>query len=274
MEEQKDVFISYSTKDQAAKDELVGLFKKEGITYFLDENDLKVGENIDENLEEALRNTRFTVLLVSEKSLLSPWVSKEFLFRMMQEKFHNTNTLLPILLDDKVFEEGFEFDIYDAIKAKQHKQKELRKKAEERNIDTAKYNVLIQRFEEILPKVSKIIQKLTEGLSVKFYEEEQKVKGLDKIIETINARKNAETQEQVPEKKSIDATNLTYADLKEMLDSGESLPIVFNSLDNFEKDMGSSRSTYNQLKREFDTGKTHPSDIRERLGVLAKKFLA
>jgi len=184
-----DVFLSYSTKDQDAKKYFVELFNKENIKFFLDEVSLRIGENIDDNLEEGLRTSRFTVFLVSENSLLSTWVSKETLFRLMQEEFHASTTLLPVLIDDRVFDDGFEFDIYDKLKEELDKQKKNRSRAEERNMNTKKYNIAIDRLERILPNITDIFHKLTEGLSANYFDESRRENDMKKLIETIKKDK-------------------------------------------------------------------------------------
>lgn len=66
--------------------------------------------------------------------------------------------------------------------------------------------------------------------------------------------------------------NMNYKEAKTLIDT-ETLSVVFDKLDVFETQMESSRGTYNQIKREFDTDATHESKLRERLKVLVKKFL-
>lgn len=173
-----DVFISYSTKDQAAKNELVSIFQREGISYFLDEKSLEIGKDIDDSLEEALENTRFTVFLVSENSLKSIWVSKETIYRLLNEQETGEVSILPILLDDKAFDEEFVFEIHDIMTEELEKQKNLRQKAASREMDTSKYDERINRLEFVIPKLNTIFTKLTEGLSANFFEESRKAADL------------------------------------------------------------------------------------------------
>jgi hypothetical protein len=181
----KDVFISYSTKDQSAKDELKQVFDNQGISYWLDETSMEIGSSLDSQLESGLREARFTVLLVSKNSLLSAWVSKESLFRLKQEIFTGKTTLLPILLDTSVFEDDFPFQMHDKFNAEIEKQKKLRAQAEARQMKTALYNERIERLEEILPNITEIIAKLTASLSADFTNPTRKENDLNKLIQTI-----------------------------------------------------------------------------------------
>ncbi|MCU0443823.1 MAG: toll/interleukin-1 receptor domain-containing protein [Microscillaceae bacterium] len=181
----KDVFISYATKDQAAKEDLKQLFDNQGISYWLDETSMEIGNHLDTQIESGLREARFTVLLVSENSLLSTWVSKESLFRLKEEIFTGKTTLLPILLDNKVFEDDFPFRMHDKFTAEIEKQKNLRAQAETRKMKTALYNERIERLEEILPNITEIIAKLTGSLSANFADPARKSNDLEKLIQTI-----------------------------------------------------------------------------------------
>lgn len=184
-----DVFISYSTKDQEAKNELVGVFQREGITFFLDEKSLEIGKDIDDSLENALDNTRFTVFLVSENSLKSIWVSKETIYRLLNEQASGEVSILPVLLDNKAFDEEFVFEIHDIMTAELEKQKNLRQKAAERSMDTSKYDERIERLEFVIPQLNTIFTKLTEGLSANFFDESRKEADLKKLIDTIKGRR-------------------------------------------------------------------------------------
>lgn len=184
-----DVFISYSTKDQEAKNELVSVFQREGITFFLDEKSLDIGKDIDDSLEDALDNTKFTVFLVSENSLKSIWVSKETIYRLLDEKETGEVSILPVLLDNKAFDEEFVFEIHDIMTAELEKQKNLRQKAAEREMDTSKYKERIDRLEFVIPKLNTIFTKLTEGLSANFFDESRKEPDLKKLVDTIKGRR-------------------------------------------------------------------------------------
>lgn len=183
--ETKDVFISYSTKDQTWKDMLAAEFEKEGISYWLDATSLSMGENIEGEIKEGLKNSNFTVLIVSENSLLSTWVSMESLHRLKQEIFQNSVSFLPVIVDEVIFSDDFIFDMHDKFKAEIDKQKENRKKAEERNMKTALFNTRIERLEEILPDITNIVGKIVEGLSANLLQEPRRTADLKRLIDTI-----------------------------------------------------------------------------------------
>jgi hypothetical protein len=188
--EKLDVFISYSTKNQQEKNELKEIFDKENITYFLDEFSLEIGKNIPESLNKGLRESRFTVLLVSEQSLKSIWVCLECDQRLKQEEFEDVTTLLPVLIDEVVFNDRFYVDLAKHFKARQTELENLRQEIKDMNLPTKIYNDEIEMIEKVLPRVGDILQKIKSGLSANFVNENRKANDLQKLIQTIQKGKH------------------------------------------------------------------------------------
>ncbi|MCU0444744.1 MAG: toll/interleukin-1 receptor domain-containing protein [Microscillaceae bacterium] len=189
--EKLDVFISYSTKNQKEKNELKEIFDNENITYFLDEFSLEIGKNIPESLNKGLRDSRFTVLLVSELSLKSIWVCLECDQRLKQEEFEGLTTFLPVLIDEAVFNNRFYLDLVKHFKALQAEFEGLRKEAVELGVSTKIYNDEIETIEKVLPRLSDILQKITKGLSANFADENRKQNDLQKLLATIKKGRTA-----------------------------------------------------------------------------------
>lgn len=186
----RDVFISYSTKDQEAKSELVELLEKEGISYWLDETSLNLGGNIVDGLHDGLRKTRYTILIASENSMLSTWVCHESLFRLTQEIFTNEVSFLPVIIDKSVFQDDFPFQMHDKFDDEIKKQEELRQKAVARNMTTEMYDRRIQRLRDVLPNIPKIVGKIVEGLSANFAgDPKRKAADIEKLIGIIKKGK-------------------------------------------------------------------------------------
>jgi hypothetical protein len=202
MSESKDVFISYSTKDQTAKDELKIIFEKANVTYFLDEKSLEVGKNIENSLIDNLNQTMFTVLLVSQNSLFSTWVCLECIHRLRQEEFEQRTSLLPILIDMSVMDVDFPLEMVNNFKNKHQELEKLRAEALANDLPTKVYNDEIERIDEIIPQIGEIIQKIKNGLSANFTDPNRKEKDMEKILATILERKKNEA-----EKSSISQKN-------------------------------------------------------------------
>lgn len=188
-ESQRDVFISYSTKDQEAKNKLVQFLEKEGISYWLDEINIDtIGESVELTIEEGIRNSKCTVMLVSENSLRSMWVSKEALFRLLQENFTQENTLLPVILDKKAFDMDFVFEVYDELKEILDKEENYRRKAKDRNLNTKLFDIKIDRLQRILPNITDIFRKICEGLSANLSDSTKYEKEMTKLLNTIKRK--------------------------------------------------------------------------------------
>ncbi|MDX2305002.1 MAG: toll/interleukin-1 receptor domain-containing protein [Microscillaceae bacterium] len=198
---QKDVFISYSTKDQEAKTYIKNIFDREGITYFLDEVSLELGADIQHRLEAGLQDTHFTVLLVTRNSLFSPWVSLESIQRLKQEEFHKKVSFLPVLFDQEIFKPEFPIEMLEHFKKKKTEYEALRTKAVTAGLDTKMYNDEIERIEEIIPQVDDIVQKIKNSLSANFADEKRKIEDEKKLIKTILAARTLESpnpQKEMP----------------------------------------------------------------------------
>jgi hypothetical protein len=72
-----DIFLAYSTDDQAAAEELVGLIEDADLTCFVARMDLAAGELWSDALREGLRASRMGLLLLTPNSFRQPWVMSE-----------------------------------------------------------------------------------------------------------------------------------------------------------------------------------------------------
>jgi hypothetical protein len=207
----KDVFISYSTKDQAAKNYIKAVFDEAEITYFLDEVSLELGEDIERSLEENLNRTNFTVLLVSKNSLFSTWVSLESIHRLRQQEYRKTITFLPVLVDLEVMDWEFPIEMINHYKNKHDELEALREKAKKAGLPTKVYNDEIERIDVIIPQVGEIVQKIKNGLSANFADENRKEADLAKLIRTIKAQQEkGKNAELVSDKTTVSKTNKPY----------------------------------------------------------------
>jgi|APFre7841882630_1041343.scaffolds.fasta_scaffold121537_2 hypothetical protein len=73
-----DIFISSSSKmDRVWVKEFASALKEAGITNFFEIGDMKPGERWQEQMQEALRDSRTFVLILSGPGDVSPWISFE-----------------------------------------------------------------------------------------------------------------------------------------------------------------------------------------------------
>ncbi len=93
---QYDVFISHSSqdKDKVARP-LAQALQDRGLTVWLDEEQLQVGDSIRRGIDSALRESRFGVVVLSPAYLHSEWGQKELDAFFAKEKYQS-KSILPI----------------------------------------------------------------------------------------------------------------------------------------------------------------------------------
>src|SRR5262245_53869140 len=74
------VFISYSRKDIAFVDHLATDLKNAGADVWYDISGIAGGARWRSEIESALRNSQYVIVVLSPDSIVSEWVEREFLF--------------------------------------------------------------------------------------------------------------------------------------------------------------------------------------------------
>lgn len=89
------IFVSYSSKDRPFALGLVKELQKLGANLWIDQLGIKLGENWDNAIEEALDKSETLMLILSSKSVESPNVQDEVSIAINSEK-----KLVPILIEE------------------------------------------------------------------------------------------------------------------------------------------------------------------------------
>ena len=100
------VFISYSTKNQATADALKHLFDKNGINSWMAPGDIPAGSKYAQVINKAIKGCSCVVLLLTDASQSSTWVSKE-----IERAINYKKIIVPMQLEDIVLNDEFEFYI-------------------------------------------------------------------------------------------------------------------------------------------------------------------
>lgn len=80
------VFVSYSRKDTPFVEQLVADLRNAGLEVWYDVSNLRGGSRWRIEIEAALRNSEFVVVVLSPDSMISEWVEREFLFASNLER--------------------------------------------------------------------------------------------------------------------------------------------------------------------------------------------
>lgn len=94
------VFISYHVKNKLFVDKLSQELKKIGVAPIIINLKLMYGDEIFNNLEQALKNCDQVVAVLSRSYTKSKWLQKELLAFFMKEKETKSDFILPIVIGD------------------------------------------------------------------------------------------------------------------------------------------------------------------------------
>ncbi len=92
-----DVFLSHASPDKPWVRTLAEQLRDQGLRAYLDERELRPGDNFVLTLSDALRKSRFLVLVLTSHSVNRPWVEQEWTSFMAAHG--PVGRLIPVLLD-------------------------------------------------------------------------------------------------------------------------------------------------------------------------------
>ncbi|MFM8372497.1 MAG: TIR domain-containing protein [Bacteroidota bacterium] len=98
-------FISYNHKDSSEMERVKDWLESNGVEVTVDVQDMRAGEDIESFIRSAFDKSRFVLSMVSQNSLMSGWVSKEFNTALVLN--NRTTRWIPVSLDKSVFEYEF-----------------------------------------------------------------------------------------------------------------------------------------------------------------------
>lgn len=96
----RTIFLCHSTLDKEFVDRLTDDLNRNGILYWLDTSEIKVGEPIPDKISEAIQNYDFFGIILSKNSMNSAWVKIELDAAFMKEIKEKRTIILPILIED------------------------------------------------------------------------------------------------------------------------------------------------------------------------------
>ncbi|MBX7531814.1 toll/interleukin-1 receptor domain-containing protein [Qipengyuania sp. 1XM1-15A] len=93
-------FLSHSSVDKPFIRQLASDLDAAGISVWLDEQRIKVGDSIPDKVSQGLASSDYFLIALSESSVKSEWVKKELSSAMLTEIKKREVHILPLLLDD------------------------------------------------------------------------------------------------------------------------------------------------------------------------------
>nr|VFK64983.1 MAG: TIR domain-containing protein [Candidatus Kentron sp. TC] len=96
-----DVFISHASKDKEVVMNVIEEFRKVGIAYWIDHENITFGDPIVSKIEEGLQNSRFVLVCLSENLGQSNWCRAEYGPILYREFSGNTERkAIPLKIDN------------------------------------------------------------------------------------------------------------------------------------------------------------------------------
>ena len=92
-------FLSYSSRDQEFAERLYADLQAHGVRCWFAPKDMEIGAKIRDSIDDAIRGTGKVVVILSESSMASSWVEKEFETTFEEEQRRDALLLFPIRLD-------------------------------------------------------------------------------------------------------------------------------------------------------------------------------
>ena len=97
-------FISYSSADQNFAERLRADLQSKSVRCWFAPEDLKIGDKFRSRIDESIRIFDKLLLVLTERSITSPWVEEEVETALERERRDKKPVLFPIRLDDAVME--------------------------------------------------------------------------------------------------------------------------------------------------------------------------
>lgn len=101
-QEHYSCFMSYSSMDSRFAAALLGDLQRRGVRCWFAPEDLKTGEKLRPAIDNGIRSQQKVLLILSERSIASPWVEKEVESAFEEERTRGETVLFPIRIDDAV----------------------------------------------------------------------------------------------------------------------------------------------------------------------------
>lgn len=183
---EKTVFISYNHKDIPFVKKFKEELERQNINVRIDIDKMKFRDNIQSFIEESVRESYFTIFVVSKNSLRSAWVIIEILETLNFEKVQQKRKLLPIFIDEALFSDTFYAESLEEINNEIDKVWENTKKVRELGGGTENLDAKRTRLINLKNNLARITKTLQETLVGDFSNENKLSENLPKLINLIN----------------------------------------------------------------------------------------
>jgi hypothetical protein len=180
------VFISYNHQDQEVARKLNDELKKNHIATIIDEESMAVGYEIEKFICESVQQSRITLSIVSEESMLSGWVATETLNTFFLQQFDTEKKFIACYLNDSFLDDKFTDRALNVINGKLDEinariEESNRQKQNRRDLDAVK-----NRLYKLRNNLDEIICHLRESKCLDMRSEKQQ-ESISRLIQEIKS---------------------------------------------------------------------------------------
>jgi hypothetical protein len=105
-------FLSHSSKDKPFIRQLAADLTANGVSVWLDEQRIRVGDSIPEKVAQGLAGSDYFLIVMSQNSVESEWIKKELNNALVREVQRRKVHILPLKLDDSPIPEIISDKLY------------------------------------------------------------------------------------------------------------------------------------------------------------------
>lgn len=96
----KSIFICHASQDKPFVRKLTKHLEKHGLHTWVDEQEIRVGESLQDKIEFAIRNADKFLVVLSKQSLKRPWVRRELKSAIGMELKNKSIFIMPAVIDN------------------------------------------------------------------------------------------------------------------------------------------------------------------------------
>lgn len=180
------VFISYNHADLYWAEKIKEALERHDIQVTIDIEEFQFGDSIEDSITKAIRNTDYTILIVSEHSLQSPWIIQEFIEVYRHQTVKQQKKFLPIRIDDTCYQRGIDIKIAkERIDPEIKKLSELVNETNAAGLDPEPYNQEIKQLRNLRNTLGSLLGELRKRLVADFTSEDKFRRNLRKLLKNI-----------------------------------------------------------------------------------------
>lgn len=182
------VFISYNHNDVKVAKAIQKRLVSEGFKVIRDEDNIITGESIPEFIKNSIRQSKFTLSIISRNSLESAWVAMETILTDFSEALMD-RVFLPVHIDKDFFDIRFVSEALDKIDEKVEEVRDLMGKQLGKGRGIEDLQDHLTRLNKLKNNLPEIVGKL-KGLKCTDLSTSEFDSGMNKLVDDIKKRKD------------------------------------------------------------------------------------